>query len=442
MEIENSSESSTIQISKLNYWTIIVLTIKFSWDLKDVAKEAGVSTKTCERVLDQFEKTGNPVKQIGNPHGYKKYDLPPLSDRKKREAISSIEKSAIVALASFNHTRSEIMDYSKVSKNIIPAVLKEFKEKGTVRTQPKSKPTRNELLKNPKAVNAICSFVEDLNDKNQLVTIKMIRNFLKTDWMTDLSKDSVERLMHSLGFHAIKPKTIPFLTEEHQMARKQHAELEMKKSWDNIIFTDECSVQLYRNTKKTWVSTINPPQIAQPKNPKLSIMVWAGISKLGKTKLHFCDKGTKINQDTYLQILQECLLEFGENVHKNQWDFLQDNAPSHKAKKVMEFLIQNVPGRVINHPAKSPDMNPIEHMWSILKANVELSQPKSLVELKALMDEVWNSISLETIRKTIDHVHDKTLSTVIYCNGKWPNTRSTKLMIQQKEKMDEEKDLF
>jgi transposase len=48
-------------------------------------------------------------------------------------------------------------------------------------------------------------------------------------------------------------------------------------------------------------------------------------------------------------------------------------------------------------PSNSPDLNPIENLWSIVKRNVEKRMPRNLEDLERMMVEEWNNIPDETI---------------------------------------------
>ena len=184
------------------------------------------------RVLKQYHETKNPLKKSGRPSGFKHYDLPPLSDRKRKkgEGYSTVEKIAVITGAKLGHSKQEIMDLTNLSKNVIPKILQDFSETSNPRTRPITKPARNSIINNPKMLDAICLFIEEHNDNNQIVTTKMVKNFLLEDYAAKLSKDSISRLLFSLGFHTVKPKIIPFLTENHILLRKQYAEEELKQS--------------------------------------------------------------------------------------------------------------------------------------------------------------------------------------------------------------------
>jgi len=43
-------------------------------------------------------------------------------------------------------------------------------------------------------------------------------------------------------------------------------------------------------------------------------------------------------------------------------------------------------------PSNSPDLNPIENLWAIVKGRVERRQPKNITELERFMIEEWDNI--------------------------------------------------
>ena len=69
--------------------------------------------------------------------------------------------------------------------------------------------------------------------------------------------------------------------------------------------------------------------------------------------------------------------------------FMQDNAPCHKARVVMDYLRENNI-RTLDWPPQSPDLNPIEHIWAIIKQNLYSYNdfPKNIVEL---VERVYNT---------------------------------------------------
>jgi transposase len=53
------------------------------------------------------------------------------------------------------------------------------------------------------------------------------------------------------------------------------------------------------------------------------------------------------------------------------------------------------------HPAQSPDLNPIEAVWNILKQRVRQRIWNSIEELKAILQEEWSKITMQEVRARI-----------------------------------------
>jgi len=55
----------------------------------------------------------------------------------------------------------------------------------------------------------------------------------------------------------------------------------------------------------------------------------------------------------------------------NSWPIFQDdNAPIHRAQKVMEYRVKNKI-KMLSWPAQSPDLNIIENIWQRLKRELQ-----------------------------------------------------------------------
>ena len=96
---------------------------------------------------------------------------------------------------------------------------------------------------------------------------------------------------------------------------------------------------------------------------------------------------------------------------------VEDNAPAHQAKIINKFK-KDYFIRTLDWPSNSPDLNPIENIWNLLKNRLQARQPRpqQLEEIKAAVVEEWNAISVEEIQKYVDSMPAR-IQEVISNNG-------------------------
>ena len=107
-------------------------------------------------------------------------------------------------------------------------------------------------------------------------------------------------------------------------------------------------------------------------------MVFSMISTAGARpllRLH-----GKINTTVYKEILKKHVVPNLRTAINQPVLFMQDNTPCHTAKSVKTFL-SDEHVTVMEWPAQSPDMNPIENVWKLLNERAKEKNPRNVKEL-------------------------------------------------------------
>jgi transposase len=147
-----------------------------------------------------------------------------------------------------------------------------------------------------------------------------------------------------------------------------------EKDWERVMFSDESTFRLInpRAMKVRRPSTTNRyKQRYTVVNVKhsASVMVWGCFSGTGgRGSLYFLPPKVTMNSDRYINMLEDKLIFWMK--HHGASHFLQDGAPCHTSKKVMAFLKERKIS-VMDWPGNSPDLNPIENLWAIMKGKLK-----------------------------------------------------------------------
>jgi len=100
-----------------------------------------------------------------------------------------------------------------------------------------------------------------------------------------------------------------------------------------------------------------------------SVMVWKAFNGMHRRGGLYClPKNVTMKGSNYLEVLKDHLIPFWR-IHQPT-DFMQDGAPAHRTKVVTKWLEnKNIP--LLEWPGNSPDLNPIENAWNLMKNKVQ-----------------------------------------------------------------------
>ena len=141
------------------------------------------------------------------------------------------------------------------------------------------------------------------------------------------------------------------------------------------------------------------------------MMVWVGISSLGKTEIVFV-RG-KMNSESYQEILSNFLIPFLDRWPNLEIIFQQDNASVHASASTRQWLLDSSI-ETLPWPAKSPDLSPIENVWAMLVRDVygNGKQYNTVSELKDGIRAVWDRLSQEKVAKLIESMNKRLVEVV------------------------------
>jgi len=115
---------------------------------------------------------------------------------------------------------------------------------------------------------------------------------------------------------------------------------------------------------------------------------------LGSTKVAFVEG--KVDAAAYQGILQKHLLPV-VGAFRVPWHFQQDGATCHSARSTMAWFAANGLPPPIDWPPHSPDVSPIENLWSLMVQDVNKENPATVDDLRKAIRGSWRARTSDPI---------------------------------------------
>ncbi|KAF7239028.1 hypothetical protein EYD10_14251 [Varanus komodoensis] len=186
-----------------------------------------------------------------------------------------------------------------------------------------------------------------------------------------------------------------FLKTMHKKARKQFAEDKQTKDmdyWNRVLWSDETKINLFGSDGVKHVWRQPGEEYKDNKRGGGSVMVWSCMSAAGIEELQFIEGTLKANM--YCDILKQSMIPSLRRLGRRAV-FQHDNDPKHTSK-MTTALLNKLRVKVTDWPSMSPDLNPIEHLWGILKRKVEERKVSNIHQLSDVIMEEWKRTPVAT----------------------------------------------
>ena len=356
-----------------------------------------------------------------------------FTEEEKIWIVMNFEKhghAMAVRRAFMGHFKVSRQRGKKLHRDSFVKIINHFKQTGSIERKKRSAKIPNDERKN------------------------VVKNFFVTDPTSSTRKASkalgfsqttvMRVLRNELQFKPYHYHIVQRLKEEHKMQRLNWARWMLTQSEDfplQVLWSDEKYFILHphpnRRNDHYW-SFSNPHLVKEVKEQGVEkVLVWAGLLNGRVFMLHWFHENGKnvcVNKDNYLSMLKEKVWPKLEQANYDfQVFFMQDGASAHTAKVVRTWLADkfgdNVISRLTTHPwpAKSPDCNPLDFfLWGAIEAQVFKRSPKSIEELKRVVEDIAFSLDANMIQRACKNVFKRAQLIIDVKGGHFEHLLKTK----------------
>ena len=246
---------------------------------------------------------------------------------------------------------------------------------------------------------------------------KELRNMYPELQKARVHETTVMRARHELNLNYLpmRASCVPSSEAEKRRVKWCQAQQSCDTDWHKVVFTDESWFEMGTRKKYCWRAADDyRPEVTRIKRahpPK--VMIWAAIGYNFKGPIVFIND--TVDADVYIndillgsKVVDQADRAFG----RGAWLFQQDNARPHISREAKLRMAEMGIKLLEEWPPYSPDLNIIERVWAIMKLRVDQQEPRTLQELKQIILDVWQNLTLETINSLVAEMPQRLIQVI------------------------------
>jgi transposase len=340
-------------------------------------------------------------------------NMPPKTARRELEQST---KDKIIGMDITGWSCRKIAEKLDLDPSTVTKVVKRYKLSGS--TENSARPGRPKKMTERDHRHLV-----DNVKKNRHATLQDITNSMPSK----VSVDTVRRALHNQGINSRIAAKKPFINQVNQAKRlvfaREHQRMTID-DWKNVLWTDESSFEIGKNSRQVHVwrtegerfnSSCLTPSF---KSGRQTVMVWGCFMWGKRGPLVILPKGS-INGPKYVEVMEEAMLDFWmEQSEERGFVVIQeDNAPIHTCKLAKKWR-ESREMVSLTWPPNSPDLNPIEHIWYLLKGVIQKANPRpmTLPDLKDTIQKAWDEYNMDIMDRLVESMPAR-IAAVIEAHG-------------------------
>lgn len=267
------------------------------------------------------------------------------------------------------------------------------------------------------------------------------------------TKDAVDSLTENFENFSLKETVVgEFISKEcnisikkatrHPEPRNNPDKLRLRREWvetwsktemnfiSNCIFIDESAFDINMRPSTARSARGTPAVIITPSTKAASHTILGAISSMGVVNIEIRvpvpPKKIKVvgsrkrkatapiktssagtNAGHYINFIKKTLDQMDKYPEMKGFYLIMDNSPIHDKKDgEIDRMIESRGYKCVYLPPYSPELNPIEQFWAVVKSKVRRSQFENTEDLKTRISEACNAIPFKHLEGFIRHSHD------------------------------------